>query len=46
MLSHDELTYADLKLFAPVTTLREAALLKVAENLVSLTEVNRVISHD
>lgn len=46
MLNHEDLSYPDLKILEPITTMREAALMKVSENLVSLDEVNRVIADE
>lgn len=46
ILSHEYLSYTALKQVQDITTLREAALNKVSENLVNLSEVNRVIYHE
>lgn len=46
ILEHEDLSYTDLKKIQTITTLREAAMMKVAEQQISLAEVERVIPHE
>ncbi len=46
LLTQEDLSYCDLQQHETLTTLREAALHLVAQNLVSLNEVNRVVGYE
>ena len=43
ILTHEDLSYAELQAVEPMVTLRAAALHKAQQNIVSLAEVNRVV---
>ncbi|MFA6037767.1 MAG: GspE/PulE family protein [Legionellales bacterium] len=46
ILAHQELSYVELQKYESLTTLHEAALDKVSQNLVTLEEVNRVVPYE
>lgn len=46
LLAHEQVTMQELQSYAPMITLREAALNKVKQNTVSIEEVNRVVGYE
>ncbi len=45
ILNHDDLSYSELQRHESVITLREAALIKVAQNIVSHDEITRMVGY-